>query len=97
MYIYNTCVSQMNMNVTPEFEKNLAHLMKLRGFKTKSEAIRVAVEEAFQAAIRKPTFDFQGLLGLANVEPDRPGAQPITDDMLWEKGYLPGTGPDRGD
>ena len=38
-----------------------------------------------------------GLLGLANIEPDRPGAQPITDDMLWEKGYLPGMGPDNGD
>jgi Arc/MetJ-type ribon-helix-helix transcriptional regulator len=37
---------QMNLVVTPEFERALQRLMKRRGFTTKSEAVRAVVEEA---------------------------------------------------
>jgi hypothetical protein len=39
-------VAQLNINMTPEFERALERLMRLRGITTKSEAVRVAVLEA---------------------------------------------------
>ena len=39
-------MGQMNMRVTPEFDQALAELMRRRHIAHKSEAIRLAVEEA---------------------------------------------------
>ena len=39
-------MAQINLNVTPEFEADLARLMKDRGLASKSAAIRLAVHEA---------------------------------------------------
>lgn len=44
MYIIH--MTQINLHVTPKFEADLARLMKNRGIKNKSEAIRLAVREA---------------------------------------------------
>lgn len=39
-------MAQINFHTTPEFEQALAALMKARGLKSRSEAIRAAVLEA---------------------------------------------------
>jgi hypothetical protein len=44
--MYHVHVAQLNINVSPEFERALQRLMRLRGIASKSEAVRVAVIEA---------------------------------------------------
>lgn len=39
-------MAQMNLIVTPAFEAALERLMRRRGFASKSEAVRIVVEEA---------------------------------------------------
>ncbi len=48
-------MSQLNIQMTPEFERNLRKYMTARGIKTKSEAVRQAVEESL-ARIPEPTM-----------------------------------------
>jgi len=56
-------MSQLNIQMTPEFERNLRKYMTARGIKTKSEAVRRAVEESL-ARIPEPTFmDWSSLRG----------------------------------
>ena len=43
-------MSQINLHTTPTFERALARLMRLRRIGTKSEAIRLAVEELPRAS-----------------------------------------------
>lgn len=77
---------QLNVHVSPPFEEALERLMRLRGIRSKSEAIRIAVKEAAdraQAQVGGARFD--DLRGIARPQPDRP---PLTDDMLWEGGHL---------
>ncbi|HEV7734643.1 MAG TPA: hypothetical protein VGR62_20895 [Candidatus Binatia bacterium] len=60
---------QLNMQLTPDFERKLARLMRVRGIKTKSDAIRLAVEEALSTSLRKgTTTDFTAWRGL-DVDP----------------------------
>lgn len=81
--VYNRIVSQINLHTTPGFERALAKLMKLRGLKSKSEAIRAAVEEAAQRAARKPSADFREWIGLGKAGPDAPPPRFASDDDLW--------------
>ena len=39
------CMGQINIILTPQFERDLQTLMKVRGIRTKSDAIRIAVQE----------------------------------------------------
>lgn len=43
-------MGQININVTPAFEAALVRLMRLRGIRSKSEAIREAVAESAERA-----------------------------------------------
>ena len=79
---------QINLHVTPTFEEALRRLMRLRSFRSKSEAIRLVVQEAADAAQgRSRGLGFADLHGIARPDPDQP---PLTDDMLWEGGDLGG-------
>lgn len=58
-------MAQINLHTTPEFEAELAALMKGRGIKTKSEAIRLAVHEAaapYAAPSKHHLGDLRGML-----------------------------------
>lgn len=82
-------MAQININVTPSFARKLKTLMKLRRIRTKSEAIRVAVDEALERAKQPPPVtDFSEWLGIGNRGPDRPDRKFLSDDDLWEKGPL---------
>jgi Arc/MetJ-type ribon-helix-helix transcriptional regulator len=63
-------MSQINLHTTPEFERDLDILMRTRGMKNKSEAIRCAVREA--AASVQPTdasSDWHALRGFVHRLP----------------------------
>ncbi len=78
-------MAQLNIHLTPNFERDLSRLMKVRRIKTKTEAIRVAVHESLEKALFIPsTVDFSNWLGLGihasiNKHPRFP-----RDDDLWK-------------
>lgn len=79
-------MSQININVTPEFEKNLKEYMKRKGIRQKSEAIRSAVSEAAEKIKeQKKPYDFSKLLGAALKAPLEPNPRFTNEDDLWEK------------
>lgn len=78
-------MSQLNIHVTERFEKVLARLMKLRSLKTKSEAIRVAVEETLERAQKRSQRgeNYAEWLGLGLRAPLNPSPRFHSDDDLW--------------
>jgi hypothetical protein len=76
-------MAQLNLNTTPSFERALARLMRVRGIRSKSEAIRVAVEECAAAATRG-TADFESWLGLGTKAPLNPRPRFATHADLWK-------------
>jgi hypothetical protein len=78
-------MSQLNIHITPAFDRALRRFMRVRGIKTKSEAIRAAVEEAARAAEEKQKIPLETLLGAASRQPQTPRSQWLTDDDLWGK------------
>jgi hypothetical protein len=77
-------MGQININVTPEFEAALVRLMRLRGIRTKSEAIREAVaQSAERAKCAAPVEDFSGWIGAALRAPLNPSPRFAGHDDLW--------------
>jgi Arc/MetJ-type ribon-helix-helix transcriptional regulator len=77
-------MSQINLNVTPDFEARLARLMRRRGFATKSDAIRAAVAEALEREEGDAArTDFATWLGLGNQALRKRKLRFPTDDDLW--------------
>lgn len=74
---------QININVTPEFEKDLQRLMRLRKCKTKSEAIRTAVHEASQKKPHRDFSAFEKLIGIGLRGPTNPNPRFKDEDDLW--------------
>ena len=82
--MYPVHVPQLNIHVTPEFEKALSQLMRARKFRTKSEAIRFAVREALQLSVRsRQSCDYSEWLGLAAGAPQNPKPRFRSEDELW--------------
>jgi hypothetical protein len=76
-------MAQINLHVTPEFESQLAVLMRLRAIPSKSEAIRMAVAEQAKAAqMSHLRRDFSALVGL--IKPMQ-RARFENDAALWEQ------------
>ena len=78
-------MSQLNIHMTPAFERALRQYMRARGIKTKSQAIRTAIEEALEQSKSKPSIPWKQLLGSASHLTQTPRRQWLTDDDLWEK------------
>lgn len=79
-------MSQLNINMTPEFEALLRQYMEMNKILHKSEAIRRAVQRAVAAdsAAKKPALTFRDLIGAALKAPLNPKPRFRTDDDLWE-------------
>jgi hypothetical protein len=78
-------MGQLNMHVTQEFEQALAELMRRRGLATKSEAIRVAVQEAVARLRReRQRADFRDWLGAGLAVPPNSKPRFRSDDDLWQ-------------
>ena len=73
--MYIMYMAQLNMHLSSEFEHDLAAWMRVRGIKTKAEAIRVAVREGLQRSVPQQVPATQ-LIGAAldypeSLEPPR--------------------------
>ncbi len=77
---------QININITREFEMNLARFVRLRGFRNKSEAIRAAVQEGLEQALKgQGPAEFNDWIGVAKGDGENPRPRFTTDDDLWER------------
>lgn len=77
-------MAQLNINVTPSFERALTRLMRIRRLKTKSEAVRIAVEEALAASSRRVgAADFTAWIGLGTSAPQNPTPRFPDHASLW--------------
>jgi len=81
-------MAQINLHTTPEFEDDLAKLMRGRGIRSKSEAIRTAVHEAADDARgSRPVERDWSVIGIA-ARTSEPA--PATDlqkelrDLRWQ-------------
>lgn len=80
-------MSQINLHVKPDFQRDLERFMRLRGIGTKSEAIRVAVSEGLERARAAPKAKaFASLAGAALAATTNPEPRFKTDDDLWRGG-----------
>ena len=82
--VYCMYMSQINLHTTPAFERALAKHMRLRRIETKSEAIRVAVEELAARETRRRPGGFQAWIGAAREAPLNPKPRFASDHDLWE-------------
>jgi Arc/MetJ-type ribon-helix-helix transcriptional regulator len=73
---------QLNLNVTENFVRDLQRLMRRKGIKNKSEAIRLAVREAASSGAA-PASDYRGWLGMALKAPLNPKPRFRGEDDLW--------------
>lgn len=77
-------MAQINLHVSSEFEEALSAFMRLRGVQTKSDAIRLAVQEAAEREIeRRRATDFSRWLGLARRAEENPHPRFRSHDDLW--------------
>ena len=77
-----TCMRQVNLNVTPEFDRDLRRFMKLRGISQKSVAIRQAVREAVTRGSDRAGCDYRTWLGLGLKAPLNPKPRFEDEDAL---------------
>ena len=73
---------QVSLQVTPEFEQELATIMQARGVASATEAIQQVVHEV-AAKIHKPATGFDWA-GFGSPLPEDPSAPPFDDDEIWE-------------
>jgi len=76
-------MSQLNINLTPEFDTALQRLMRARGIKTKAEAVRLAVREALERTHAERCADFTSWIGLGKTVPENLARRFHSDDELW--------------
>jgi hypothetical protein len=77
-------MGQLNIHMTPAFEATLAKFIRARGIRTKSEAVRLALEEALAYTTRcARVADFAEWLGVATGEPRNPPPRFPADRDLW--------------
>ncbi|MEK7748222.1 MAG: hypothetical protein AAB300_04020 [Nitrospirota bacterium] len=78
-------MKQLNINITPQFEKDLKLYMKRSNLTQKSEAIRLAIEES--AARLKKTdsqMEYRAWLGLDLKAPLSAKLRFKNENDLWE-------------
>lgn len=75
---------QLNIHLTPDFEAALSEYMRLRRVRTKSDAVRLAVQEAVEREHhRRIVPDFSRWLGMAKQAPENLNPRFRSDDDLW--------------
>ena len=78
-------MTQLNINLTQDFETSLKRFMRLRGIRTKSEAIRLAVQEGVERSLeRAGRTSFREWLGAAVQADVNPHPRFASHDDLWE-------------
>jgi hypothetical protein len=77
------CMKQLNLNVTPEFDRDLRRFMKQKGIARKSDAIRQALHEAVTRVTESGSCDYRSWLGLGLKAPLNPRPRFRSEDDLW--------------
>jgi Arc/MetJ-type ribon-helix-helix transcriptional regulator len=79
-------MSRINVHMTPGCEHALKRFMHLRRLRSKSEAVRVAVEETLARDLgARPTVDYTTWLGRATRTPGQVSPRFRSHDDLWER------------
>jgi hypothetical protein len=79
-------MAQLNLNITPEFKKDLEKYMRQRGISTKSEAIRMALHELVTMLNVSKKSDFDSWLG-AGLKAELKSTRKFkSEDDLWKIG-----------
>jgi hypothetical protein len=76
-------MKQLNLNVTPEFDRDLRLYMKRRNMTSKSDAIRTAIREAAQSGSNAQQYDYRAWLGMALKAPLNQRRRFRGEDDLW--------------
>lgn len=76
-------MKQLNVNITPEFERDLRRVMKHARIKRKSDAVRQAIHEMAERQARAKRTDFRSWIGLALGGKPNPNPRFKTEDDLW--------------
>ena len=76
-------MAQINLNATAAFLRDLKRLMKLRNLRHKSEAIRLAVQEAVGRSAPAEPVDFSSWIGLGLAAPSNAKRRFRNEDELW--------------
>lgn len=59
-------MGQLKINLSPAFEETLTRYMQVRGIRSKSEGVRIAVQEGLERSVAaQPSVNFTSWLGLA--------------------------------
>ncbi len=76
-------MKQLNLNVTPQFARDLRKFMKDRGIQRKSDALKTLAREAAEKIDRRRNYDFGELVGVALGGRENPNPKFKTEDDLW--------------
>jgi hypothetical protein len=76
-------VKQLNLNVTPDFERDLRRYMKHRKITRKSDAIRAALREVVARQSDPADYDYRTWLGLGLKAPLNKRPRFHNEDDLW--------------
>jgi hypothetical protein len=78
-------MTQLNIHMTAELEKNLLKFMRVRHLKSKAEAIRTAIKEGLEHSMKQPKqVDFSSWIGLGVQAPVNDQPQFNSDNDLWK-------------
>lgn len=79
-------MAQLNINLKPDFEKDLREYMEKTGIGQKSEAIRQAIREALERLEAYPLdVDYLHWIGFGLKAKINPKPRFRSEDDLWEK------------
>jgi Arc/MetJ-type ribon-helix-helix transcriptional regulator len=76
-------MKQLNLNVTPEFERDLRQYMERRKITRKSDAIRAALREAVKQSSQAHDYDYRAWLGMGLKAPLNKRRRFRSEDDLW--------------
>lgn len=77
-------MAQLNIHLNADLEENLARLVRLKGLRSKSDAVRIAVKEAVERETRmRTTIDFRQWIGLGLKAPVNRKPRFQSDDDVW--------------
>jgi hypothetical protein len=80
---------QMNIRVDAKFEADLSELARRHRLTSRADAVRMAVQLALAAPASPPPVAVGSLRGWANQFAPAPNYRAISDDAIWESGWLP--------
>jgi len=77
-------MAQLNINLTPAFEENLIRYMQIRGIPSKSEAVRIAIQEGLERSLAtQQQVDFSSWVGSALGDGENHTPRFSRDEALW--------------